>query len=60
MTRYKGLPKAARTELEFQHHVNIVIPPGSLDTRLDATYEFHARWCFADSAIAESFASEFK
>jgi hypothetical protein len=30
-----------------------VIPPGGLGTRLDAMYEFHAHWCFADLAIAE-------
>jgi len=43
MSRYKGQQKAARTELEFPHHVDIVIPPGGLGTRLDAMYEFHTQ-----------------
>lgn len=43
MTRYKGQHRAARIEVEFPHHVDIVIPPGGLGTRLDAMYEFHAQ-----------------
>jgi hypothetical protein len=43
MSRYKGRPRALRTEQEFPHHVNIVVPPGGLGTRLDAMYEFHAQ-----------------
>jgi len=79
MTRYKGQLRASRTEQEFPHHVDIIVPPGGLGTRLDAMYSFHEqhgikpqrshgkhdadgsviRWCFADLAIAESFAGEF-
>jgi hypothetical protein len=43
MSRYKGQLRAKRTELDFPHHVDIVIPPGGLGTRLDAMYEFHAQ-----------------
>ena len=43
MTRYKGQRKASRTELEFPHHVDIVVPPGGLGSRLDAMYEFHTK-----------------
>jgi hypothetical protein len=79
MTGYKGQLKASRTEQEFPHHVDIIVPPGGLGTRLNAMYEFHAqhgikpqrghgthtadsaviRWCFADTSLAEAFASEF-
>ena len=41
MSRYKGQQRAARTELQFPHHVDIVVPPGGLGTRLDAMYYFH-------------------
>jgi hypothetical protein len=40
MSRYKGQLRSKRTELEFPHHVDIVIPPGGLGTRLDAMYDF--------------------
>lgn len=43
MSRYKGQLRASRTELEFLHHVDVVVPPGGLGTRLDQMYEFHAR-----------------
>ena len=79
MTLYKGQHRAARIEVEFPHHFDIIVPPGGLGTRLDAMYSFHEqhgikpqrshgkhdadgsviRWCFADLAIAESFAGEF-
>ena len=44
MSRYKGQHRAARTELEFPDHVDIVIPPGGLGTRLDAMYDFHTQY----------------
>jgi hypothetical protein len=40
-SRYKGQLKASRTEQDFPHHVDIVVPPGGLGTRLDAMYAFH-------------------
>lgn len=43
MTRYKGQLRASRTEQEYPHHVDIVVPPGGLGTTLDAMYEFHVR-----------------
>jgi hypothetical protein len=43
MTRYKGQLKVSRTEQEFPHHVDIIVPPGGLGTRLDAMYDFHAQ-----------------
>jgi hypothetical protein len=33
----------AQTERLFPHHVDIIVPPGGLGTRLDAMYEFHAQ-----------------
>jgi hypothetical protein len=30
MTRYKGQHRAARIEVEFPHHVDIIVPPGGL------------------------------
>jgi hypothetical protein len=79
MTRYKGQLKASRTEKEYPHHVDIIVPPGGLGRRLDEMYSFHAqngitpqrghgthnadaaviRWCFADHAVAQSFADLF-
>jgi hypothetical protein len=41
MSRYKGQLRASRTEQEFPHHVDIVVPSGGLGTRLDAMYDFH-------------------
>jgi hypothetical protein len=41
MSRYKGQLKAAQTERLFPHHVDIIVPPGGLGTRLDAMYDFH-------------------
>ena len=41
MSRYKGQLKASRTEQEFPHHVDIIVPPGGLGAQLDAMYEFH-------------------
>jgi len=41
MSRYKGQLKASQTEREFPHHVDIVVPPSGLGTRLDAMYDFH-------------------
>jgi hypothetical protein len=43
MTRYKGQLRASRTEREFPHHVDIIVPPGGLGTRLDVMYDFHAQ-----------------
>ena len=43
MSRYKGQQKAKHSEREFPHHVDIIVPPGGLGTRLDAMYEFHAQ-----------------
>ena len=43
MTRYKGQPKASLIEQEFPHHVDILVPPHGLGTRLDAMYDFHAQ-----------------
>ncbi|HTL65685.1 MAG TPA: hypothetical protein VL305_11880 [Pseudolabrys sp.] len=43
MSRYKGQLRAAQTEHLFPHHVDIIVPPGGLGTRLDAMYEFHAQ-----------------
>src|SRR5262249_59976614 len=40
LTRYKGQLKASRTEREFPHHVDIVVPPGGLGRRLDDMYDF--------------------
>lgn len=44
MTRYKGQLKATRTQTEFPHHVDIIVPPGGLGTRLDAMYDFHVQY----------------
>jgi len=41
MTRYKGELRATRTEQEFPHHVDIIVPPGGLGRRLDDMYSFH-------------------
>ena len=41
MSRYKGQLKASRVEQDFPHHVDIIVPPGGLGTRLDAMYDFH-------------------
>lgn len=41
MTRYKGQLRASRIEVEFPHHVDIVVPPGGLGRRLDDMYNFH-------------------
>ena len=43
MSRYKGQLKASRVQQEFPHHVDIIVPPGGLGTRLDAMYEFHTQ-----------------
>lgn len=43
MSRYKGQLKATRTQNEFPHHVDIIVPPGGLGTRLDAMYDFHVQ-----------------
>ena len=43
LTRYKGQLKASRTEQEFPYHVEIIVPPGGLGTRLDQMYDFHAQ-----------------
>jgi hypothetical protein len=43
MARYKGQLRASRNELEFPHHVDIIVPPGGLGTRLDAMYDFHTQ-----------------
>jgi len=40
MARYKGQLKATRTEREFPHHVDIIVPPGGLGRRLDDMYDF--------------------
>src|SRR5262245_561547 len=41
MSRYKGQPKASRTEQEFPHQVDIIVPPGGLGRRLNDMYNFH-------------------
>jgi hypothetical protein len=41
MSRYKGQLRASRTEREFPHHVEIIVPPGGLGRRLDDMYNFH-------------------
>jgi len=41
MTRYKGQLRASRIEVEYPHHVDIIVPPGGLGGRLDAMYDFH-------------------
>jgi hypothetical protein len=43
MTRYKGRQSAKFVEQDFPHFVDMVVPLGGLDKRLDAMYEFHAR-----------------
>jgi hypothetical protein len=43
MSRYKGQLRASRIEVEFPHHVDIVVPSGGLGTKLDAMYEFHTQ-----------------
>jgi len=43
MTRYKGQLKASRTEQEYPHHVDIIVPPGGLGRRLDDMYDFHIK-----------------
>ena len=43
MSRYKGQLKASRTEQEFPHHVDIIVPPGGLGRRLDAMYDFQTQ-----------------
>jgi len=43
MSRFKGQLRASRTEIEYPHHVDIIVPPGGLGTRLDAMYDFHAQ-----------------
>ena len=41
MSRSKGQLKASRTEQEFPHHVDIIVPPGGLGRLLDDMYNFH-------------------
>jgi hypothetical protein len=43
MTRDKDQPKASPIEHEFPHHVDILVPPHGLGTRLEAMYHFHAQ-----------------
>jgi hypothetical protein len=43
LTRYKSRQSAKAVEQDFQHFVDIVVPPGGLGTRLDAMYDFHSR-----------------
>ena len=43
MPRYKGRQSAKAVEKDFLHHVDMVVPPGGLGSKLDAMYEFHAR-----------------
>lgn len=43
MSRYKGRLKASQTERLYPQHVDIIVPPGGLGTRLDAMYDFHAQ-----------------
>jgi len=38
MTRCKGQLRASWIEQEYPHHVDIVVPPGGLGIRLDATF----------------------
>jgi hypothetical protein len=41
MSLYKGQLRASRIEVEFPHHVDIIVPPGGLGRQLNAMYEFH-------------------
>jgi len=43
MSRYKGQVRATRTERDFPHHVDVIVPPGGLGTKLDAMYAFHTQ-----------------
>jgi hypothetical protein len=75
MARYKGQYGALINERNFPHIVEVVVPPGGLGKTLDfhcrhgvqakrgqgrnTNGRNFIRWCFADSAIAESFATAF-
>ena len=41
MSRHKGQLKASRTEIEYPHYVDIIVPPGGLGRQLDDMYNFH-------------------
>jgi hypothetical protein len=43
MTRYKSQLRASRVEQEYPHHVDILVPPGGLGTRLDVSPKKQAR-----------------
>jgi hypothetical protein len=43
MSRYKGQLRASRIEIEFPHHVDIVVPAWGLGRRLDDMYNFHVQ-----------------
>jgi hypothetical protein len=43
MTRYKSQPTESSIEQEFPYHVDVLVPPNGLGTRLDAMYEFHVQ-----------------
>jgi len=44
MPRYKGRQSAKAVEKDFPYAVDVVVPLGGLGNRLDAMYEFHARY----------------
>jgi hypothetical protein len=41
MSRYKGQLKVSRTEQEFPHRVEIIVPRGGFGKRLDAMHDWH-------------------
>ena len=43
MSRYKGRHNAQAVERDYPHFVHIAVPLGGLGSKLDATYDFHAR-----------------
>ena len=74
MPRYKGRAGLKVIESKFPHHIDMLVPEGGFGSRLNAMHDCipavrgqsrrengrdYIRWCFADPAIAEAFASEF-
>ena len=43
MSRYKSRQSAKAVEQDVPHFVDVVVPPGSLGTKLDAMYDFHTQ-----------------
>lgn len=44
MSSYKDRQNAKAIEKDFPYFVDMAVPPGGLEGRLDAMYEFHARY----------------